>query len=74
MRNASTPSQDFWLGVVRAIKWVAKAILIALALYIFFPPLWDALFAANREALHKAPYIAADRARYLWHVVTDSQP
>lgn len=71
MRNPSTPSQSFWLGSIYAVRWLAKAILIALALYIFFPPLWDAVFAGNLEALHKAPYIAADRARYLWRVVVD---
>lgn len=72
MKNTSPWSQSFWQGLVRSLVWLAKALVIALALYIFFPPLWDALFAANLEALHKAPYRAADRARHLWQTAADT--
>lgn len=69
MGNGTTAGQAFWSSVLRAAKWSVRTGAAALALYILFPPLWDAAFAANLEALHKAPYIAADRARHLLQVV-----
>lgn len=70
MGRESERGRTFWHGVVHSLAWLARVVLIALALYIFFPPFWDAIFVANLKALHDAPYIAADRARRLWHLIT----
>lgn len=67
MEHGRNPGQNIWQGVVSAFRWLAKILLIGAALYILFPPFWDALFAANLKALHDAPYRAADRARNLWN-------
>jgi hypothetical protein len=70
MARESNRVQSFWEGFAGAVLWLLKAAAVALALYILFPPFWDAIFAANLKALHEAPYRAADRAVHLWHVVT----
>lgn len=70
MTRESNRVQSFWEGFTGAVLWLLKAAAVALALYILFPPFWDAIFAANLTALHEAPYRAADRAVHLWHVVT----
>ncbi|MGE5492403.1 MAG: hypothetical protein ACM31P_14070 [Actinomycetota bacterium] len=70
MARESNRVQSFWEGFAGAVLWVLKAALVVLALYILFPPFWDAIFAANKQALHEAPYRAADRAVHLWHVIT----
>ena len=59
------------MAVLAAIGWVVRMALFLAALYIFFPPLWDAAFAGNLKTLHDAPYIAAERARHLWHLIVD---
>lgn len=69
--KATSPSQNIWLSLVHAIRWLARTAVVATALYVFFPPLWDAAFEADLDALHEAPYIAADRARHLWHKVRE---
>lgn len=57
-------------GFLSALAWIVRIALAAVLIYIFFPPFWDALFAANLKALHEAPYEAADRARHLLKKVT----
>jgi hypothetical protein len=71
MGNAKTPGRSRWSGVAQSVRWLARAGALLAAGYIFFPPFWDAAFAANLQALHKAPYVAADRARHLWHRISD---